>query len=351
MIVTSPPESIRKALASPNKTMLVDRYNRTFTYMRVAVTDRCQLRCIYCMPAEGIDFTPDERLLTGDEILRIIGVGAALGVNKVRFTGGEPLLRSDILELIRGAVSTPGITSVNLTSNGLLVEDLAHELVEIGLTGINISLDTLDETKFAQIARRARLQKVLSGVKSALEAGIPSVKLNVVALKGFNDGEIGDFAMLTKDDPITVRWIELMPFDAHQIWKTGRHMHAGEIRTRLEALFPNLEKAAGTPTEHHIYRIPGHLGKLAIIPSYTRSLCENCDRIRITADGCVRNCLYSDNEYSLRDRMRNGGTDDELSRILRGAMWDKKVDGWASQRANDTGPEVHHRESMTQIGG
>ena len=338
-------------MESPSDTVLMDRHNRVFTYMRVAVTDRCQLRCIYCMPAEGIDFTPNDRLLRGDEIMRIIGIGAAMGINKVRFTGGEPLLRPDILDLIRGTVNTQGVTSVNLTSNGLLVEDLADELAEIGLTGINISLDTLNESKFAQITRRAKLEQVLSGVKSALEAGIPSVKLNVVALQGFNDDEIGEFAMLTKDDPITVRWIELMPFDAHQIWKTGRHMHAGKIQARLEELFPNMEKATGTTTEHNIYRIPGHMGKLAIIPSYTRSLCENCDRIRITADGCVRNCLYSDNEYSLRDHMRNGGTDDEISRILRGAMWDKLIDGWASQRAQYTGPDVHHRESMTQIGG
>ena len=351
MTVTPSTKAVHESWASSNDTMLVDRHNRTFTYMRVAVTDRCQLRCIYCMPAEGIDFTPNEGLLKSDEILRIIGVGAALGVNKIRFTGGEPLLRADILDLIRGSVNTPGITSVNLTSNGLRVKELASDLAQIGLSGINISLDTLDEAKFAQITRRERLQDVLDGVKAALEVGIPSVKLNVVALKGFNDDELGAFAMLTKDDPVTVRIIELMPFDAHQIWKTGRHMHAGEIQATLEKLFPNLEKATGTPTEHYITRIPGHLGKMAIIPAYTRSLCGNCDRIRITADGCIRNCLYSDNEYSLRDLMREGGTDDDLGRVLRGAMWDKEVDGWASQRAKDTGPDVHHRESMTQIGG
>ncbi|MEE9162652.1 MAG: GTP 3',8-cyclase MoaA [Candidatus Neomarinimicrobiota bacterium] len=339
-------------LLAPRRPLLVDRFSRTFTYMRVAVTDRCQLRCIYCMPESGIEFTPSDRLLSEAEILRVVRVAASLGVTKVRFTGGEPLLRRDIAGLLRGAARTPGIRSVNLTTNGLLLKDRALELLQAGLTGVNISLDTLDEAKFVKMTRREGVGQVLAGLEAALASGIPNVKLNVVALQGFNDSELGDFGLLTRDAPITVRMIELMPFDAHQIWKTGRHMHAEKIKAVLDGLYPELESAVGTATEEHIFRIPGHLGKLAIIPAYTRSLCGSCNRIRLTADGSIRNCLYSDDEYDLRSRMRAGAADEELANLLKGAMLNKHGDGWAAQKASlVAGPGTQHRDSMTQIGG
>ncbi|MCH7496962.1 MAG: GTP 3',8-cyclase MoaA [Candidatus Marinimicrobia bacterium] len=351
MSITPLAETYLGVLPAPTPPQLLDRFGRSFTYLRIAVTDRCQLRCIYCMPEAGIDFTPSDRLLTTEEILRLVGVAASLGVFKVRFTGGEPLLRRDMVELIRGAARTPGITSVNLTTNGLLFKDRAMALLRAGLTGINISLDTLDAAKFARITRRQGVEQVLAALEAALAVGIPAVKLNVVALQGFNDTELGDFGLLTRDEPITVRFIELMPFDAHQIWKTGRHMSAAQIKTLLAELYPRLDHAVGTATEQHIYRIPGHLGKLAIIPAYTRSLCGSCNRIRLTADGCIRNCLYSEDEYSLRELMRSGATDGQLARILTSAMRDKHKDGWVAQRAAKDTPESQRRDSMTQIGG
>jgi cyclic pyranopterin phosphate synthase len=334
-----------------NATSLRDRHGRTFDYVRVAVTDQCNLRCVYCMPEEGVDFVPPPALLTGEEILRFLRIAAGLGVSKVRFTGGEPLVRKDIVALVRGARETPGVHEVHLTTNGVLLSRHADDLLRAGLSGVNVSIDTLDPEKFKAITRRAGLERVVAGVREIVSAGLPSVKVNVVAMRGFNDSEIDAFAELTRELPITVRFIELMPFDAHQIWKTGKFFGAERIIEALRSAFPTLVDATGSRTEHHVFRIPGHAGKLSVIPAYTRTLCTNCNRIRLTADGQIRNCLYSQHEYDVRALLRSGASDAAVVEQLVSAMWAKEVDGWAAQRSNGTRPLDVSRLSMTQIGG
>lgn len=333
---------------------LRDRFGRTFDYLRIAVTDVCNLRCLYCMPEEGVNFTPSERLLRAEEILRVVRVLAPLGVSKIRFTGGEPLVRKDIVSLVAGTASTEGIRSVHLTTNGLLLGTLAEPLRRAGLTGLNVSLDTLRPDRFQRITRRAGVERVLEGLRHALELGFPSVKVNAVAMRDFNDDELPEFAELTRQKGVTVRFIELMPFDSHQIWKTGHFVSAERLVERFLASFPQAARDEGSSTEEHIFRIPGYAGKVAFIPSYTRTLCGDCTRIRLTADGQIRNCLYSEEEYDLMSALRNGASDADLADIVRRAMREKLEDGWAAQRQARARAEEHPgqaRDSMTQIGG
>jgi cyclic pyranopterin phosphate synthase len=351
----TPQEDHRRRAVALQSTgsVLQDRFGRVFDYLRIAVTDRCNLRCVYCMPEEGVDFAAHETLLRTEEILRLIGVASQLGVRKIRFTGGEPLVHKDIVALVGGAAQTPGIQTVHLTTNGVFLRGLAGSLRRAGLYGLNISLDTLHAERFQKCTRRAGIEAVLAGLDEALELDFPSVKINVVALRGFNDDELRGFAALTQRAPITVRFIELMPFDAHQIWRSGHFASTETLVKLFRELYPNCEVAEGSSTEHRIFQIPGHAGRVAFIPSYTRSLCGSCTRIRLTADGQIRNCLYSEKEYGLRDLLRNGGSDDEVARVLRQAMWEKLEDGRTAQRQawERRGKNGSARESMTQIGG
>jgi len=339
------PHVDREANASA-RPPIIDQFGRTFNYLRIAVNEKCNLRCIYCMPEEGVLFKPKNEILTTKEILRVVKVSSELGINKIRFTGGEPLLRGDIVKLVGKSSSTPGIESIHLTTNGVLLSRYAGKLKESGLTGVNISIDTLNPEKFLQITRRDELVRAMEGLEAAKTAGIPSIKINAVALRGFNDSEIVEFVELTKNYPLTVRFIELMPFDAHQIWKTGKFFSAENIQKELKDHFPNIKTTDGTATEHFIFQVPNYAGKVAVIPSYSRNLCGNCNRIRLTADGNIRNCLYAHNELNLRDLMRSGGTDKEMKELILSAMWKKQIDGWTAQK---TGSDS--RESMTQIGG
>lgn len=334
---------------------LQDRFGRTFDYIRIAVIDKCNLRCTYCMPEEGVDFQERSKILTAEEILRVIRVLARMGVKKIRFTGGEPTIRKDIATLISGAASTPGVRSVHLTTNGLLLHRHAERLKEAGLSGINISLDTLDPDKFVRITRRKGLEKTLENIDLAVSVGFPSVKVNTVVMRGFNEDELIRFCELTRDKPVTVRFIEFMPFDAHQIWETGEHFaSAASMIDRIKTAYPGIENSSGTRTEHHIFQVPGYKGKIAIIPAFTRSLCGNCSRIRLTAEGNIRNCLYSDTEYAIRDLMRRSDDDDKIVSTFRQAFADKAIDGFEAKKlsaetrinVNDIG-----RVSMTQIGG
>ena len=331
---------------APARPSITDQFGRTFNYLRIAVNEKCNLRCIYCMPEEGVQFNPKNEILTTEEILRVVKVVSDLGVNKIRFTGGEPLLRGDITKLVGKSSSTPGIESVHLTTNGVLLDRYAGDLKESGLAGVNISIDTLNIEKYIQITRRDELVRAMEGLEAAKTAGIPSIKINAVALRGFNDSEIVEFVELTKDYPLTVRFIELMPFDAHQIWKTGKFFSAEHIQKELKDHFPNIKITTGTATEHFIFQVPNYAGKVAVIPSYSRNLCGNCNRIRLTADGNIRNCLYAHNEFNLRDLMRSGGTKEEMKELILSAMWKKLFDGWTAQKSG-----INSRESMTQIGG
>jgi len=339
----------------PQYAPLQDTFGRTFDYVRIAITEKCNLRCTYCMPEEGVDFKNGEQILTADEILRVIDVLARMGVKKVRFTGGEPLVRKDIVKLVEGAVNTPGVKSVHMTTNGIIFPKYAKALREAGLTGLNISLDTVDSQKFFDITRRPGEDKVIESIKLALDLGFPRVKVNNVLMKGFNDGEFFDFTEMTKDQAVTVRFIEFMPFDAEQIWETGEHFLSADAMIKmLKERYPNIELDSGTRTEHHVFRVPGYAGKIAIIPAFTRSLCGNCSRIRMTADGRIRNCLYSDSEYSLMDILRAGASDEEIVDLFRKAFKEKAKDGFEAKKLSamrESTIEFKGRTSMTQIGG
>ena len=298
------------------------------------------------MPEQGIDFLPSEELLRTEEIKRLISIFSINGVSKIRFTGGEPLLHKEIVDMINYSSQIKGIDSIHLTTNGLLLEELALPLFEAGLKGINISLDTLDHKKFERITRRKGLRKVIKGLHRVLDLPFESVKLNVVSMRDFNHMEIGDFIELTRELPLTIRFIELMPFDAHQIWKTGKFIGAELIEEEIRIMFPNVVLDSGTATEHKLFRIPGYVGKVGIIPAFTRSLCSNCNRIRLTADGKIRNCLYSDEEFDLKKLLRSIRSDKDIERVIRKAMRLKPEDGWFAQKGKE-----RHRESMTQIGG
>jgi len=335
--------------------LLQDQFGRVFDYVRIAITENCNLRCTYCMPEEGVDFASRQQILSTDEVLRVIRVLAEMGVRKVRFTGGEPLVRKDIVQLVKGAASTPGIEAVHMTTNGILFPKYAKRLREAGLTGVNISLDTMDVDKFFRITRRKGLDKVLESIQLAQELEFPRVKVNVVAMRGFNDDELDAFAALTEKQKVTVRFIEFMPFDSEQIWETGNHyLSAESMLENLKAKYPNIGLAKGTKTEHHIFQVPGWKGKIAVIPAFTRSLCGNCSRIRITADGGLRNCLYSDEEWSLFEVLRGDYDDDAVSEKFRQAYRAKAKNGFEAKKnavAREYKVEFQGRKSMTKIGG
>ncbi|MBI5450204.1 MAG: GTP 3',8-cyclase MoaA [Gammaproteobacteria bacterium] len=342
----------------PTRPPLQDRFGRTFDYVRIAVIEQCNLRCTYCMPEEGVQFKEKDMVLRSNEIERVIKVLASMGVKKVRFTGGEPLVRPDIVDLVKYAVNTPGIKGVHLTTNGILFPKFAEPLRKAGLTGVNISLDTLHEDKFEQITRRKGIGKVMESIEMAVALGFPRVKVNVVLMRGFNENELIDFCELTKDKAVTVRFIEFMPFDAHQIWESGQHFaSAADLTGQIESHYKGIKEASGTRTEHHIYQAPGYAGKIAVIPAFTRSLCGNCSRIRVTADGSIMNCLYSEEPYLLKDVMRKGGTDEDVEALFRKAFGEKHIDGFESKKAASIKAKVNvsdisrNRSSMTQIGG
>ncbi len=298
------------------------------------------------MPEEGIDFRSEDKLLSTSEIFKLMELTTQMGVSKIRLTGGEPLLRKNIVSIIQFAAKLKQVKSVHLTTNGLLLSKHIADLEASGMSGINISLDTLNKNKYQVITRKEGLEVVLDGLQKVLESKIKSIKLNVVAMRNFNDDELLDFVSLTKENDITVRFIELMPFDSHQIWKTGKFYGAEQIISDLKNELRELMPAEGSKTEHQVFRVKGYRGKIAIIPSYSRTLCGKCNRIRITADGKLLNCLYSQNELNLRDAIRNGESNPEIQNMIRDAMWNKKRDGWEAQHHGD-----EHRESMTQIGG
>ena len=360
---TTPSETAAQSMPSPIPVTnplppLQDRHGRTFDYVRIAVIEQCNLRCTYCMPEEGVQFKEKDMVLRTDEILRVVELLARMGVRKVRYTGGEPLVRPDILDIVERTVRTPGVKAVHMTTNGLLFPRYAERLREAGLTGVNISLDSLDKEKFEQITRRSGIEKVLESIEMACDLGFPRVKVNVVLMRGFNEDELIPFCELTRDKNITVRFIEFMPFDAHQIWESGQHFaSAADLCSQIEGHYPGIRDASGTRTEHHIYQVPGYQGKIAVIPAFTRSLCGNCSRIRVTADGNIMNCLYAENPYALKEIMREGATDEDIVALFRKAFDEKYKDGFEAKKAASIAAKINvsdinrSRASMTQIGG
>jgi cyclic pyranopterin phosphate synthase len=354
---------------------LVDPYERRIDYLRVSVTDRCNFRCVYCMPEEGNPATPKLEQLETPEFIRILGAAGRLGMHKIRFTGGEPLLRRDLPALI-DAAKRSGIEEVSLTTNGHLLAEQVDLLVAAGLRRVNISLDTLRPDRFQAIARRGDLGSVLKGIDAAMTRGLSPVKLNCVVMKGDNDDEAPDFAAWTLREPIHVRFIELMPirwdldetpsFDPFSPHKgqgllqlqqaRGNMLNASDMRhrfvsseqtrSRIESAFGPLEPAdVVTNGPARTYRLARSLGTIGFISQITRDLCANCNRLRLTHDGFLRPCLMSDGEADLKPALRSGASDEEIERIFEDVVAHKPERHYLAEGQRVTG------RSMSQIGG
>ena len=323
--------------------MLTDRFGRLIDYVRIAVTSACNLRCAYCLRDEA---DPPQKMqqLDVDEAARLIRVLAGMGVRKIRFTGGEPLLHPAITELVKLAKATQGIADVRLTTNGVLLDRQLEALVEAGLDGVNLSLDTLDREKFISITRRDRFTQVRKALDRLLANRTLKVKLNTLLLRGINSDEIPAFVELTREHEVTVRFMELQPFDDQQIWRTGRFMGAAMIRERLVATYPELEAVTGHSTEHYSFRLPDHRGSIAIIPAFSRNFCGNCSKLRITADGKLISCLYHHESIDLKPALKNEMSEEELKNRVADAVRQKPKDGLKS--SHDT-----PASSMSRIGG
>jgi cyclic pyranopterin phosphate synthase len=341
---------------------LIDSFGRTIDYLRVSVTDRCNFRCVYCMPEEGAPIAPKDQILRFEEIERLLRIAAGLGMRKVRLTGGEPLIRKDIVQLVERVGSIPGIEDISLTTNGMLLPRLAADLARGGLNRVNISLDTLRPDRFQAIARRGNLDDVLAGIDASLACGLGPIKLNVVAMRGVNDDEAVDFAAMSLESPFHVRFIELMPIN----WSTGddsmkdmfalsgapagqnvrlfaqdeadsfrngfrvfqsdqqqgmldaaqmRRMFISseELRQKIEEKLGPMEPAeVKTNGPARTFRLPGALGTVGFISQITNDFCASCNRLRLTADGFLRPCLMADGEVDLRTPLRDGSSDDVI---------------------------------------
>jgi GTP 3',8-cyclase len=294
---------------------LVDRYGRTATDLRVSLTDRCNLRCTYCMPPEGLQWLPKVEVLTDEEIARLVRVGVEhLGIREVRFTGGEPLLRPGLVGIVAAATALRPRPEVSLTTNAIGLSRMAPALAEAGLDRINVSLDTLDRERFKALTYRDRLDDVLAGLAAARDAGLTPVKVNAVLLHGINDVDAVPLLDYCLEQGYQLRFIEQMPLDAHHAWTRGRMVTAEDILERLSAaheLTPDSEERGSAPAERWL--VDGGPATVGVIASVTRSFCGSCDRTRLTADGQIRNCLFAREESDLRTALREGATDAELA--------------------------------------
>jgi cyclic pyranopterin phosphate synthase len=304
---------------------LLDRYGRRATDLRVSLTDRCNLRCTYCMPPEGLPWLPKDEILTDAEIVRLIGVAVCeLGVTEVRFTGGEPLLRPGLVEIIRSAAALLPRPRLSLTTNAIGLERLAPGLKEAGLDRVNVSLDTLDPDRFERLAHRRRFDDTIRGLHAAAQAGLTPVKINTVLLRGVNQDEAPALLQFALDHGYELRFIEQMPLDAQHGWSRDQMITAEEILASLNACFelsPDPAARNGAPAE--TWLVGGGPARVGVIGSVTRPFCGDCDRTRLTADGQVRNCLFATGETDLRGLLRGGADDAEIAGAWRKAMWGK----------------------------
>lgn len=323
---------------------LVDTFHRHVDYVRIAVTSRCNLRCSYCMREEHEGRTDTVSLLDKNEINTIIAVLAELGFSKVRFTGGEPLLREGIAGLVREAKQHPSIKTVGLTTNGVLLDRFLPSLIDAGLDTINFSIDTLDRGRYYAITRRDVYRQVRNNLDNLLKTGLIAVKLNVVMMRDINSDEICRFVDFTKDYDVTVRFIELQPFDDNQIWRTGRFFGADKIRELLQHHYPGLQAIRGSATQYFSYTLPGHKGSIAIIPAFTRNFCNECNKIRITSDGKIISCLYENEGLNLLPLLRSNAGHQALGDLFRQAVSQKPEDGKHAAGGLQ-------RTSMSEIGG
>ncbi|XP_069358074.1 molybdenum cofactor biosynthesis protein 1 isoform X2 [Maniola hyperantus] len=299
---------------------LVDLHGRKHDYLRISLTERCNLRCQYCMPAEGVPLSARSALLSRDELLRLARVFAALGVRKLRLTGGEPTLRADLLDVVQGLSELRGVHTVAMTSNGLALTRRLPALQRAGLSALNLSLDSLRAERFERMARRPGLSHVLASLDLALQLGLPSVKINTVLMKGFNDDEICDFVELTKDREVDVRFIEFMPFAGNE-WRDSRMVSERAALDAVRRRHPQLRAAAPAPCRTAtMWQVPGYRGRVGFISSMSVPFCGSCNRLRLTADGNLKVCLFGAAETNMRDALRGGADTGELVELVRGAL-------------------------------
>ena len=317
---------------------MIDRLGRNITYLRISVTDKCNLRCRYCMPEDGICKKDHQDMMTEDEIITAVEAAAALGITKLRITGGEPLVKKNIVSICRRAAAVPGIREVCLTTNGLLLPQLAKELKEAGVKRLNLSLDTLEPEKYSYITRVGMLEDFRAGLDAALEAGFEKIKINAVLIGGFNDSEIVPLAELTRQYPVDMRFIEMMPMYDSGDFDESAFIPYTRVLDRLPEALP-VPQDGGVAK---LYRLPGAMGNIGLISPVSAHFCGDCNRIRLTADGKLKPCLHSADEYSLK-----GLTFDGMKKVLQEAIWLKPA--WHGDL------DALHRSqagrNMNQIGG
>ena len=320
---------------------------RTINYLRLSVTDRCNLRCMYCMPEEGVDFVPHSEVLSYEEMLHLVRISVQSGIRKVRLTGGEPLVRRGFIPFLEKLSAIEELKEITLTTNGVLLKEYAAQIRHCGICRINISLDSLKPERFFRITRRDLFHKVWEGIEEAERLHFHPLKINVVAMKGINDDEVLDFARLTLDKPFHVRFIEWMPIGENNNWTSERFITTGELRSRIESLgtlVPVEHDAMDGPAER--YRIQGAKGEVGFISAVSSHFCDTCNRLRLTSEGRLRGCLFSDKEIDVKTPLREGKGDDYLCELLKRVM-DEKRHGPARI---SSGPRKCIRQ-MSSIGG
>ncbi|MCP4139894.1 MAG: GTP 3',8-cyclase MoaA [Chloroflexi bacterium] len=326
--------------------MAKDRFGRNIHYLRISLTDHCNLRCLYCMP-EDMTFRPNAELMQDDEILTLTRLFATLGFDKIRLTGGEPTIRKNVVDIVRGISEIEGIRSVSMTTNGLLLSKLAQPLANAGLERVNISIDTLDADKFKRLTRWGKVEEAIEGIKAAEKAGLTPIKLNAVVVTGYNEVDVIPLAGLTVENPWQVRFIEMMPFGGATEFQLTQMVTADQIREQVEDRFGTLEVVNGGKLdgEARLFRLQNGIGDVGFISSVTSPFCSSCTRARLTADGILRLCLLREKEIDLLTPLRAGATVDELRSLILDAVWEKP---WGHGLADG---KIAKNRIMSEIGG
>jgi GTP 3',8-cyclase len=330
---------------------MIDPFNRDINYLRVSITDRCNLRCIYCMPKEGLSLLGHDDILRYEEILRVVRETVKMGISKVRITGGEPLARRGIIEFIHSLMAIEGLEDISLTTNGILLEKFAEQLASVGMKRINISLDSLNSERYSSITRGGNLDIVLRGIDAVQKLGLSPIKINVVVVDGLNDDEIGDFARMSIEKPYQIRFIELMPMGRAPIHNFGKYLSNDIIKKRIRKhhiLAPVEKKRRKIDGPAQLYRIDEGIGEIGFISPVSHDFCITCNRLRLTAEGHLRTCLLADEETDLKGALRSGCTDEELRDLIRTAIAKKPLKHGALQ---ETVAARKCTKGMSAIGG
>jgi molybdenum cofactor biosynthesis protein A len=328
---------------------LFDNHNRPINYLRLAVTDRCNLRCFYCMPEEGIHYLPKKELLSFEEIYRLVSLLASMGITKVRLTGGEPFVRTDLMKLIRSIVEIPGIKDLHLTTNGVLTSTFIPELKKIGIASVNLSLDTLDRQRFKTITRRDEFEPVLKTLDQLLKYDIP-VKINAVVMDGKNIDDIVPLIELTRNSKVDVRFIEEMPFNGEGNHYPVLNWTYKKILSYIQEHYPSLHKIPDPDfSTSYNYTVPGYQGNIGVIAAFSRTFCGTCNRIRVTAQGVLKTCLYDEGVLDIKQLLRSDQDGSAVKEKLYEAFRQRTKDGFEAEQKRNSNLPVH--ESMSTIGG